>query len=213
MVSSALNSATQMLAAGVKALQLNLPSCTIEKLMEFALLIQKWNKTYNLTAIEDLPNIVTHHLLDSLAILPYIQNGSLLDVGAGAGLPGIPLALAKPLLKTYLLDSKIKKTNFLNHVVLSLKITNTIVVQSRIEDYMPQHYFDNIISRATMSASDIIAKTGRLCDKHGQLLVMQGKYPRDEFDNIKYQKEIFKIQVPFLNAERHLIRITGINHG
>lgn len=222
---SSIARARELLQSGIKELRLTVPASALEQFLEFAFLIQKWNKVYNLTAIDSLEEIITHHFLDSLAVVPYIlsppaaDNHKILDVGTGAGLPGIPLAIALPHSHIYLLESKAKKCAFLHQALIALKITNATVIQSRIENYAPGFYFDAIISRATMAIDALIEKAERMCAKHGQLLVMKGKCPQQEINQLTHRrinleyKGCIPIAVPYLVGERHLIRFTGNEHG
>jgi 16S rRNA (guanine527-N7)-methyltransferase len=170
-------------------------------------LLHKWNKAYNLTSIRDPKLILIRHIFDSLAIVPFIVGPNILDFGTGAGLPGIPLALALPKYNFVLLDSSNKKTIFLNHVVLLLEIENINVVTKRIEAFSFASEFATIITRATTTLEEVIDKTKHLCAKNGQILVMKGKYPTKELEAIVQPKEVYNIKVPYLNEERHLIKI------
>lgn len=218
-----------LLQQGIEALHLpcsilSSPSATsnvIAKLLDYIALLTKWNKTYNLTAISDPQKIISHHILDSLAILPYIKGPNILDVGSGAGLPGIPLALLLPQYNFVLLDSNGKKTRFMSHVVMTLVLSNVKVVQARIEKFNFTPCFDTIVTRAFAALKDIVIESQHLCCEHGQLLAMKGKYPHEELAELKALQQktaclqslsisVQPIQVPQLDAERHLVCITGI---
>lgn len=197
---------------GVKTLGLNISPEMQGKFFTYIELLQKWNKTYNLTAIDDTQEILIKHILDSLVITPYIKGPFVLDYGSGAGLPGIPLALCLPDIKFVLLDSNLKKIKFLNHVVFNLKLPNVGTLHSRVEEFQFEQGFDTIITRATGSLHDIIMMTKHLLSTNGQLLVMKGKYPENEIAEIDKIARTFihKLQVPYLDAERHLACITLI---
>ena len=168
----------------------------------------RWNKAYNLTGIRDVEQMVTHHLLDSLSVLPYLKGPRCLDVGTGAGLPGMILALARPDLQWVLLDSKSKKVRFLQHIVDTLKTVNVEIVRSRVEDFRPDKTFSTIITRALTSLTDFYQMTEQLRDKEGQLLAMKGKYPDNELSQLgDVDSAIHELVVPGLGSERFLIVI------
>jgi len=207
-----------MLQNGCKKLQLNLAEGIQIKIINYLLLLKKWNKTYNLTAIDDPKEIITHHILDSLAIIPYINGTNILDVGSGAGLPGIPLSLALPQKKFVLLDSNIKKTRFLFYVATTMNIGNVEIVHQRVENYQPKisqnfNGFDTIVTRAFSSLQETLEKTRHLPNKNCCLLAMKGKIPIEEIEKINKnemnrQVTVYNINVPELNEERHLVVIT-----
>lgn len=168
----------------------------------------RWNKAYNLTGIRDVEQMITHHLLDSLSVLPYLKGPRCLDVGTGAGLPGMILALARPDLQWVLLDSKSKKVRFLQHIVDTLKTANVEIVRSRVEDFRPDKTFSTIITRALTSLTDFYQMTEHLRDKEGQLLAMKGKYPDNELSQLgDVDSAIHELVVPGLGSERFLIVI------
>lgn len=219
----------QQLALGLREMGLHLPVPVQQKLVHYIQLIARWNKAFNLTAIRDVEDMVSKHLLDSLAVQPYVEGKTVLDVGSGAGLPGIVLAITSPDKHFVLLDSNGKKTRFLTQARIDLKLDNVEVVHARVEDYQPdssdmaavsaagendgynqdEHriYFDVIISRAYASTDDILKSTAHLQGEETTILVMQGK--RDEqFDIQRYELlEADKLEVYGLNAERHLLEI------
>jgi len=196
-----------ILQSGLCALNLKLAQTTQEKIIKYIMLLYKWNKIHNLTAIRDPKSILIRHILDSLATSPFIIGPNILDFGTGAGLPGIPLALALPKYNFTLLDSCNKKTVFLNHVVLSLNIKNVTIVTKRIEDFIFAPGFATIITRATTTLDAIINSTKHLRATNGQILVMKGKYPTKELEKITQQAAIHRILVPYLDEERHLVKI------
>ncbi len=195
----------QILQNGINKLNIKLSLKIQQKLIDYVLLLHKWNKTYNLTSIRDPEEIMIKHILDSLAIVPYIHGQRILDVGTGAGLPGIPLALVLPQKQFVLLDSNTKKIRFLTQAKLILKINNVEIVQERVEKYCPEQKFDSIITRAFASLADTIIKTRHLYKKNGYLLAMQGKYPAQKIPELKASILVHKIEVPYLPAERHLV--------
>jgi 16S rRNA (guanine527-N7)-methyltransferase len=183
---------------------LNSLGCSLspEPLMAYLELLSKWNKAYNLTAIRDLENMVTHHILDSLAIIPWINGVSLLDVGTGAGLPGIPLAMALPSLNVVLLDSNGKKIRFLREVKRALQLTNIEIVQTRVEAYHPPSGFDTVTSRAFSTIESFIQCTQHLLSAQGIWLAMKGRFPDTELETIHHPYRVETYAVPGISGER-----------
>ena len=200
-----------LLQSGLDLLNLKLPKTTQEDIIKYINLLDKWNKIHNLTAIRDPKAILIRHIFDSLAIVPFIKGPDILDFGTGAGLPGIPLALALPEWNFVLLDSSNKKTTFLNHVVLSLNIKNVKVVTKRIEEFRFDRGFATIVTRATTKTGIVIDKTVHLCAGSWQILVMKGKNPKDELSDISKPFELHRIEVPYLDEERHIAIISHSN--
>lgn len=203
----------QLLITGIKELNLSVPVNAISKLISFINLIKKWNKIYNLTAAKSDEDIVINHILDSLSIVPFILKKEILDVGSGAGFPGIPLAIFLPEFNFILLDCLNKRTRFLNQAVIELQIKNVKVIQSKIEDFLFDKKINTIVTRATYSISDMIEKVKHLQVPETNLLMMKGKYPVDELKEISkgYTYEIRKLQVPYLEKERHLVELRMTN--
>ena len=200
----------EKLADGLKALPLELNDSVQRRLIDFVQLLVKWNRAYNLTAIRQPEQMVTRHLLDSLVIGPYLKGPHILDVGTGAGLPGIPLALAYPDHHFTLLDSNGKKIRFVTQAVAELGLANVDVIQSRIEAFQPTCRFDTITARAYASIDELISQTTRLLADKGQYLIMKGIYPIAEVEAIPagYQvAAVHQLDVPNLDAERHLLVI------
>ena len=199
----------QTLSDGLARLNLELPPEAQQKLLAYVALVQKWNKVYNLTAVLGADKILTHHLLDSLSVSPYVARAkTLLDVGSGAGLPGIPLALALPDMQVTLLDSNQKKAAFLNQAVIQLQVANITVVCERIEEYQTKHLFSAVISRAFSDLPAFIEKAGRFVAPEGTLLAMKGVHPAAELARIKggfKLSGVTPLAVPGLDAERHLV--------
>ena len=172
-----------------------------EKLIAYLRLLQKWNKAYNLTAITDFDKMVIYHLLDSLSVAPYIKGDNIVDVGSGAGLPGIPLAIYFPEKKFTLIDSVGKKTRFISHAVRELKLNNVQVMQIRAEEYPQAQSFDTMIARAVASI-DVLREIARhlLCE-NGKLLMMKS----DEVPTDLTQSEVITLSVPGVDTQRALI--------
>jgi len=150
------------------------------KLLAFLALLNKWNRAYNLTAVRDTRQMVSRQLLDSLSILPFVTADHLLDVGAGGGLPGIPLAIVRPQARFTLLDSNSKKTRFLTQCVLELGLRNVEIIHGRAEDCQPEQPFQQISSRAFTALDNLVTWCGRLLANDGEFLAMKGQFPDDE---------------------------------
>lgn len=197
------------LAQGLHAMQCDLDGDQQSALLAYLSLLEKWNKVYNLTAVRDPEQMVPQHLLDALSIRPYLSGKRILDVGTGAGLPGIPLAIAEPEYEFVLLDSALKRTRFVTQAVGELGLKNVEVVQSRIADYQPAELFDTITSRAFTATEDFVAATGHLLADKGQLLAMKGKLPEQEINNLpdQWSCKAHKLDVPGVVGERHLLVI------
>ena len=194
------------LASGLAALDITLPADAQHKLLAFRDLLLKWNKTYNLTALRDPAQAISHHLLDSLAILPHIGAGKLLDVGSGGGLPGIPLAIARPELAVSMVDTVQKKTTFLQQAVIELALKNVTVHHARVEEMQGQ--YAQISSRAYAEIGLFISLTRHLLAPDGRWLAMKGVRPDDELKALPADimvEAIIPLTVPGLDAERHLI--------
>jgi len=198
---------TAHLSEALLAMGMNLDARQEVKLLDYLALIQKWNRTYNLTAIHEPDRMLTHHLLDSLAILPSVAAGPLLDVGSGAGLPGIPLAVARPGLNVTLLDSSQKRCGFMQQAAIELKLANVTVVHARAEEFRPDAKYPQIVSRAFSELADLVKATRHLLAEGGEWLAMKGLYPVEEIAQLKGArvKGRVRLQIPGLEAERHLI--------
>jgi 16S rRNA (guanine527-N7)-methyltransferase len=199
---------TAELAAGLDELKLPLPSTAVERLLAFQALLAKWNRVYNLVADADPDILLRRHLLDSLAAVPYISGPRVIDVGTGAGLPGIPLAIALPEVQFTLLDAIAKKTRFVRQVVQELGLKNVDVVHSRVEPFQPETGFDTVITRAYAAISDMLAQTRHLCRPGTRVVALKGEYPADELAALP---QGFRVEatpslcVPGLQATRHVI--------
>lgn len=197
-----------ILANGLRAMHLELPESVQQKLLDYLALMAKWNKVHNLTAVREPEDMVTLHLLDSLSVLPYIPTGALLDVGSGAGLPGIPLALANPALQVTVLDSSHKKTSFMRQVKAELGITNLQVVCDRVEKYRPEQDFATVISRAFSDLGEFTDLTAHLLAPGGAWLAMKGVIPYEELSHLHgFTHSIIPLKVAGLDAQRHLVVI------
>lgn len=195
------------LRRGLEALELTLDAERQALLLAYLELLNKWNRTYNLTAIREPERMLSHHLLDSLAILPHVGPAPLLDVGSGAGLPGIPLAIARPELPLTLLDGVDKKCAFMRQATIQLGLGNVRVVHARVEDWHPVERFGQIVSRAFSGLAEFVALTGHLLSEGGRWLAMKGARPEDELARLELVRllQCTRLRVPELDAERHLI--------
>lgn len=188
-----------------------LPAADRQRLLAFVRLLAKWNAAYNLTAVRDPEEMITRHLLDSLVLLPYLQGPRVLDIGTGPGLPGIPLAIARPDCSFTLLDANAKKTRFVTQAVGELGLKNVEVVQARVENYRPEQKFDTLVARAFSSIADMLNNAQHLCAPGGRFLAMKGVYPEEELAAIPADyavSEVVALKVPGLDAARHLVIIT-----
>ena len=194
------------LAQGLAELGLALPETAQQQLLAFRDLLLKWNKTYNLTALRDPEQVISHHLLDSLAILPHVGPEPLLDVGSGGGLPGIPLAIARPELSVRMVDTVQKKTTFLQQAAIQLGLKNVAVDHARVEQLSGQ--YAQISSRAFAELKLLVTLTRHLLAPGGRWLAMKGVRPDDEIAALPADilvNQIIPLHVPGLDAERHLI--------
>jgi len=198
------------LAAGVAELGLTLPDGAEAKLLAYLALFEKWNRVYNLSAIREPERMVSHHLLDSLAAVPLFGNGRVLDVGSGGGLPGIPLAIARPDLSVTLIDTVSKKTAFLTQAKAELGLGNLAVVTGRVEDYTDETGFDTITSRAFSELTLFVNLTRHLLASGGRWLALKGVYPTGEITALPddvHRVSDHTLTVPGLDAERCAIEL------
>jgi 16S rRNA (guanine527-N7)-methyltransferase len=197
---------------GCQGLDVALADADYARLRAYLTLLERWNRAYNLTAVRDPEAMVVRHVLDSLSILPWIEGSRVLDVGSGAGLPGIPLAIARPGFEFCLLDSNGKRTRFLIQVAAELQLKNVKIVRSRVEEYQPEVLFNTVVSRAFATLAEMAAAAGRLCACDGRLLAMKGVFPDDELARLPPAYSVmgvYPLQVPSLDAERHLVHLTS----
>lgn len=196
------------LAEGVVELGLKVSLVDQQRLLTFLQLLVKWNRTYNLTAVRDPEEMVVLHLLDSLSIDKYLEGGDVLDVGSGAGLPGIPLAIIHPEIQFTLLDSNGKKTRFIKQAAMELGLSNVVALNVRVESCEPKKPFSTVMSRAFAELGDMVEKTRHLCVSGGRILAMKGVSPEQEVVGFSQHYEIegvFPVSVPGLDAARHVV--------
>ncbi len=177
-------------------------------LLRYLDLLKKWNQVYNLTAIREDEKLVPYHLLDSLAIIPHVVGDSVIDIGTGAGLPGIPLAVARPDLRVVLLDSNHKKTAFLRQTVAELELPNVEVTTNRAETYHPNERFSMVVSRAFSDLKTLAEVSHHLIRTGGTLMAMKGVYPDEELEQLPSEvkvEKVVRVTIPGLSAERHLV--------
>ncbi len=196
-----------ILLQGLQRLALPSDGTKLEQLLLFIKLIEKWNKAYNLTAVRDRQDMARLHILDSLAILPHVRGNRVLDIGTGAGLPGIPLAIFLPQTEFTLLDSNSKKTRFVQQAVLELKLKNVTVTHCRVERFEPSEPYSTIIMRAFASMADIVGLTDHLLTDETVLLAMKGQVPERELMQLSENYTVIPIEVPGIPAQRCLVRI------
>jgi len=201
------------LQQGVEKLNLRLPPGTEARLLDYLALLQKWNRIYNLTAIRETPRLVSHHLLDSLAVVPHLVGSTILDVGTGPGLPGIPIALARPDSRVTMLDGNHKKVSFVTEAIGELSIQNAEVRRERVEQWSPPSRFEVIISRAFSDLADFVRLAGHLLAPGGRLAAMKGLHPFEEIAQLPSGfrvERVTPLSVPGVDGERHLVLIEKI---
>jgi 16S rRNA (guanine527-N7)-methyltransferase len=197
------------IAEGLAAMGIDLPAPARARLARHLELIAKWNRVHNLTAVRETDQMVVLHLLDSLAALPHLEGAeTILDVGTGPGLPGIPVAIARPDARVTLLDSSHKKCAFLQQAKTELALDNVTVVCDRVERWQPALGFDAVVSRAFSELADFVAQAQHLVAPGGRLIAMKGVYPFDEIARVPATHrvaQVVELQVPKLDAKRHLV--------
>lgn len=201
---------SRILARGIDALGLEISTEQQAKLVRFVEMINKWNKAYNLTSVRDPHQMMIKHILDSLAVKPYVEGQTVIDVGTGPGLPGIPLAIVLPETHFVLLDSLGKRVRFMKQCAHDLGIANIEPVQSRVEEHQPQQPYDCVLSRAFASLKDMLHWCSHLVDSEGKFLALKGQFPQEELDEVSNHYQITSINnlsVPELEGERHLVTI------
>lgn len=195
-----------LLIEGLQRMDLKLTDQVIDQLMTYLNLVEKWNRVYNLTAIRERDEMIKLHFLDSLSILNHLHVTKLLDVGSGAGFPGIVLAITKPELKVTVMDSVNKKTTFMQQVKSELSLKNLDVVNSRVEDYQPITLFEAVTSRAFSNLKNMMSLTQHTLQKEGVWLAMKSKDVKEELEGFeKNQYTLIPLEVPFISAERYLV--------
>ena len=198
----------QALDRGLEALGIPARAGQCEDMLSYLDELRRWNRSYNLVAAGELPHLLHRHLLDSLVIKPFVQGPRLLDVGSGAGFPGLPLAIVEPDLAVTLLDSAGKKIRFLNHVVRSLGLKNVMTVAERVENFSPAAGFSTIVSRAFATVPEFLRSVSHLARPGMRLLAMKGRHPGTELDKLPDTvrlESVTRLVVPGLDAERHLV--------
>ena len=205
------NAVAEVLKQGINKLQLDLSAAQVEKLLDYLALLNKWNSVYNLTSVRDPMQMVTLHLLDSLAAVPAFKDAAnVLDVGAGGGLPGMVLAISRPDMKVSMIDTVHKKTAFLNQVKAELELGNVTVYTKKVQDLEVKTKFDVITSRAFADLSDFVNWSGHLLQEGGQFIALKGTAPAEERERLPApwkQQKLEPLEVPGLDAERHLVFI------
>ncbi len=206
-------SLAEKLAQGIAELGLDVPAAAQCKLLDYVALIAKWNRIHNLTAVRESAKMVSDHLLDCLAVVPHLEARRILDVGSGAGLPGIPLALMWPQASVTLLDSNHKKAVFLRQAMIELELKNTDVVCKRVETWQPQREFELVISRAVSDLTEFLNLAGRLCAADGTVAAMKGLYPHEELAQLPggfNLRGVVPLKVPGMRAQRHLVLLNPV---
>lgn len=201
-----------LLAKALDDNQLSLPETVQQKLIDFLELMQTWNRVFNLTTIIDPREMVYLHIIDSLVIHPFLHGHRLLDVGTGAGLPGLPLAMMHTEQEWVLLDKNSKKTRFLTQAIAELGLKNVQAIHSRIEDFHPAQCFDSILSRAFSSIQVFVESTEHLLCTDGHLIAMKGRYPHEELSNIPARfcvQDVSRLDIKGMDIERHVVNLTA----
>ena len=198
---------------GAAKLGIELDSTQRGQLLVYLQEMVRWGRAYNLTAIRDIEQMVPLHLLDSLSVIPHVRGPRVIDLGTGAGLPGIPLAVVKPGFQVWLMDSSAKKCRLLRHVATRLGLKNVEVIQSRAENYRPEQGFDTVVARAVGTLGLLMDLSAHLCEPGGQLLAMKGQYPEAELaeagDGWKVDN-VLALKAPGVEADRHLVVCTRL---
>ena len=199
-----------ILKSGAEELGVSLSDEAARKMLRVLDELDEWNQKMNLTAIRDRPQQLTKHLLDSLSVVKHLHGSRVIDIGTGAGFPGLPLAIALPEMHFTLLDSTAKKLKFIDHVTALLALENVETVHSRAEAFQPKYRYDVVISRAVGAVDTFVKWTGHLCVGGGRLLAMKGRYPTDELTKLPSGWKlatVHRLSVPGLDEERHLVEI------
>jgi len=198
----------ELLEDGIYELGLEERLAGDDLLMEYVTELLNWNRVYNLTSVRKPADIITRHILDSLTLIPHLNGDRILDIGTGAGLPGIVLAIACPEREFVLLDSSSKKLRFVQQTLGILRLENVALENTRAEEYRPEMLFDTIICRAFSDLPDFYRHSAHLCSKNGKMLAMKGVYPMTEIECMEDRSlidEVVALKVPGLDAERHVV--------
>ena len=207
---------TEQIRGGALQMGLDLPPGRAQTLADYLVLLDKWNRISNLTAVRDPEQMVCRHVLDSLSVLPFLHGHRVLDIGTGAGLPGIPLAVACPEREFVLLDSNSKKIRFVTHAISALNLANIHALAERVEKLQDPQRFDTLISRALGSIADMLAVAGHLCAPGGRFLAMKGVYPQEELAAIPAPYQVLAVEelrVPGVEGRRHAVIIAAGGSG
>ncbi|MEX2494787.1 MAG: 16S rRNA (guanine(527)-N(7))-methyltransferase RsmG [Woeseia sp.] len=208
--------AARAIDEGVRALGQQLPPGASAKMASLLMELRRWNERFNLTSIDSAEAMVAGHVLDSLAVRPFLNGTSLLDIGTGAGFPGLPLALAEPSLRVELLDSNGKKIAFVRHLIARLEVGNAAAVKARVEHYAPGTGFDTVVARAFAAIPEMVKLAAPLVGAGGVLLALKGKYPQEELRQLSSMNDlsnlwdynVTEITVPGLDSHaRHIVSL------
>lgn len=203
------NPLRSVLDEGLQQLPLQLSATQCDQLLAYVALLDKWNRVYNLTAVREPARMIGLHLLDSLAVLPHLGVGkTLLDVGTGGGLPGIPVSIARPDLSVTMLDTIAKKTTFVRQAIAELELVNADAVTARVEEFKPARKFDIVVSRAFAELKDFVDSAASHCADAGLMLAMKGVFPHDEIARLPggiEVTEVVPLNVPQVDGKRHLV--------
>ena len=205
------NNFKQIITSGIAELNLDASQTKIDQTLDYLSLLQKWNQSFNLVSSRNKLEIVERHILDSLSVNEYIGGECILDMGSGAGLPGIPLAIFNPEKKFILLDSNGKKTRFLQQVKTALHLQSIEIENSRVENYQTKHQIDMVVCRAFSSLAEIAKKAQHLLSRDCKILAMKGKFPEDEISELSEEvkvSNIVELKVPGISSERHLVELS-----
>ena len=202
------NELQEQLKEGSAALGGNLSPSAVERLVTLIEELERWGRRINLTALREREDIVGRHIMDSLAVRPHLQGNRLIDIGTGAGFPGLPLAICEPARDFVLLDASAKKLSFVRHIVGSLGLQNVDIVHARAEDYAPGERFDTVIARALASTAQLLTLGGHLVGEDGVLLALKGRRPTDELLDVPkdWHPSVMELAVPGLEGHaRHVV--------
>lgn len=207
----------QRLASGAATLGLSLSEQDILQFETLVSELQRWGQRINLSSVLESDEIVKIHLLDSLAVAPHLAGDQILDIGTGAGFPGLPLAIINPQREFTLLDGNGKKISFVNHMIATLGLSNALATKARAEDYAPANRFDTVIARALARVPRLVEISAHLVREDGQLLALKGKHPAAELEDLaaspEWEYSVSKLTVPFLEAHaRHVVSIRRKNY-
>lgn len=204
-----------LLTAGTQALEIELADSVREQVYQLLALLDRWNRTYNLTGIKDRNEQIVRHILDSFSIQPYVYGRRVLDVGTGAGFPGLPLALINREREFVLLDANAKKIRFVRHAIITLELANVRAEQARVEDYASDALFDTIMTRAFSSLGQIVEHCGHLLAPGGRILAMKGEIGQDEAAGLgdNWHMELHTLSVPGIASPRSVVEIRPVSTG